>query len=188
MFYCSAGSALLRSARAVVVGWALAKRAVSERASAVVCTASGACQVADTRHKEGWRDVEGWAYSLASWVRRITSSCSGRSNPKRGAPQARHFIVRSRRAATGSAPPLNCGVIGQQPDRLRRRCGVYTLRRCGSSGTRRSASRTLRTTVSISSTRTKSSPAPRSRSRTTASTTRSGGLLLLGYSTGYRYR
>ena len=41
---------------------------------------------------------------------RITSSCSGRSNPKRGAPQARHFIMRSRRAGQGSAPPLNCGV------------------------------------------------------------------------------
>src|SRR5262250_2446140 len=44
---------------------------------------------------------------------RLTSSCSGRWNGVAGAPQARHFTMRSRRAPTGSAPPLNCGVSGQ---------------------------------------------------------------------------
>ena len=42
---------------------------------------------------------------------RLTSSCSGRWNGVAGAPRARHFIMRSRHATTGSAPPLNCGVM-----------------------------------------------------------------------------
>ena len=44
---------------------------------------------------------------------RLTSSCSGPWNGIAGAPQARHFIMRLRRAATDSARPLNCGVSRQ---------------------------------------------------------------------------
>jgi hypothetical protein len=45
------------------------------------------------------------------WSLRITSSCSGRIPSYHGAPHVRHFIMHTRRASRGSAPPLNCGVM-----------------------------------------------------------------------------
>jgi hypothetical protein len=84
---------------------------------------------------------------------------------------------RSTRALSGSKTPT-----------LRLGCRVYTLRRCGSNGTKLNGCGISRTTASTSSMRRRSSMVQRSRSRMTASRIGSNASLLSACLRGYRYR
>ena len=69
VFCQRSGSALVRAAVSGLIEWALAKRAVSERAPFAMICASVECQKPDARVKEGWRSNNRRAYSQIAVVR-----------------------------------------------------------------------------------------------------------------------